>query len=166
MYFQKLIFFQELTILQSKHNFYLPSTVIDKHVIHSVLYIITCRVTTSGVIVWSKKNMAGLVHSPIVLSTNYTHLTIPGFVLDEKLQRNDLKFAIFLEYDNPNTVIPCTTFFCVPKKTHLVQNYTVQGTILLYTDLKNFKIYTIARTTLIKVHCARSLFQTKWSENT
>ena len=31
------------------------------------------------------------------------HLTISGFVLDEKLQRNTSKFAIFLEQEIPNS---------------------------------------------------------------
>ena len=30
-------------------------------------------------------------------------LTISGFVLDEKLQKNASKFAIFLEKENPNS---------------------------------------------------------------
>ena len=51
------------------------------------------------------------------------------------------------------TVSPCTACNSVPKKTHLVQNYTVQGLCLLLSDPK---ISTLCKdhtnkTTLCKV---------------
>ena len=48
----------------------------------------------------------------------------------------DQSFTYFMRELRQGTVSPCTACNSVPKKTHLVQNYTVQGLCLVISDPK------------------------------